>query len=182
VYTLTFTKKITILPKLVSNSLYLSTPQTINTVFITKRIFMKYLTMVASGMILISSYLCTTEYPRQGKLSHQSAFGKYGRTPQLSFIILHNQLKYDINVYDIVSGNIIINPAESTRIQLKSIDNNQLPVFVHALESELTLEFKKPFPHNIYFRKEFDSKTKTNCIMIAYDEQCVGKYVCKKIS
>lgn len=138
---------------------------------------MKYFTMVASGMILMSSYLYATEYPRQGQLSRQSAFGKCYHAPQLPFIVIHNQSKYDINVKD-----IIINPTESTRIYIKSIDNNQLLVFVHALESELTLKLDKPFPHNIYFRKNFDFKTKSNCIEITYDEQCVGKYVCKRFS
>lgn len=127
---------------------------------------MKHL-IIAINMILISSYLFATEFPRNKQLSRKPVFRKYNHT--LPSIILHNKLDH----YDISTEKEVIIPGESKKIHLRPGNDLELAVFVHALDNEIILKFDQPLPHSIYFTE------KAKCIEVAYDETCLRKYTCK---
>jgi hypothetical protein len=129
---------------------------------------MKHFTIIASSVLLISSYIFTAEkYPQNGKLSPKPALKKDNR--RSPSITLHNKLHH----YDITTPNTVIIPGESKKIYLNAGENLELAVFVDALDHELTLEFEAPLPKNVYFTK------KSDCIEVAYDDRCLGRYAYK---
>lgn len=130
---------------------------------------MKYLTIIASSIILMSSYIFTAEhprpteeYPRQGKLTRQQAFRK--KNPQSFIIILHNESHYDIS-----TESLVISPGESKKIQLP--EDLNLKVSFCALKDSLTLDFKLSVPQNVYFTE------KSDLVELFYDEVLIKKYI-----
>ncbi len=129
---------------------------------------MKYLTTIASGMILISSYLFTAEYPQYNKLSPKpiprNNHTHIDRKPV--FIMFYNELDH----YDItIENSVVISPRQSERICLQLEENPAVRVFVDAIGSELTLELED-IPQKISFAE------KSNHFEILYNDQCLAKY------